>query len=85
MPEAPSWQFKQVKRVPDRDATAEKTILTGRLFTGRRGGTIEDGFVRFENGRITESGPPNQLAANGGWFARFMRSADSVESADLRA
>ena len=29
----------------------------------------------IEDGRVTEQGPPGELAANGGWFARFMRSA----------
>lgn len=65
MPEAPSWQFKQVKRVPDRDSTPAKTILTGRVFTGRRGGTIEDGFVRFEDGRITGVGASADLGSGG--------------------
>ena len=29
----------------------------------------------IEDGRVTEQGPPAELAANGGWFGRFMRSA----------
>jgi ABC-type multidrug transport system fused ATPase/permease subunit len=29
----------------------------------------------IEDGRVTEQGPPSELAANGGWFGRFMRSA----------
>jgi ABC-type multidrug transport system fused ATPase/permease subunit len=29
----------------------------------------------IEDGRVTEQGPPGELAANGGWFGRFMRSA----------
>jgi ABC-type multidrug transport system fused ATPase/permease subunit len=28
----------------------------------------------LEDGRVTEQGPPAELAANGGWFGRFMRS-----------
>ena len=63
MPEAPAWQFKTVKRVPDRRALPAATLLTGRVFTGRRGGTIEEGFVRFENGRITRVGPASELGS----------------------
>jgi ATP-binding cassette, subfamily B, bacterial len=29
----------------------------------------------IEDGRVTEQGPPGELAGNGGWFGRFMRSA----------
>ena len=36
----------------------------------------------IEDGRVTEQGPPAELAANGGWFARFMRSADALLSTD---
>ncbi len=32
----------------------------------------------IEDGRVTEQGPPDQLATNGGWFARFMRSAEGL-------
>jgi ABC-type multidrug transport system fused ATPase/permease subunit len=38
----------------------------------------------IEDGRVTEQGPPAELANNGGWFARFMRSAEQVETADER-
>jgi ABC-type multidrug transport system fused ATPase/permease subunit len=30
----------------------------------------------IEDGRVTEAGPPAQLVNNGGWFERFMRSAE---------
>jgi ABC-type multidrug transport system fused ATPase/permease subunit len=34
----------------------------------------------IEDGRVTEQGSPGELASNGGWFARFMRSAtEAVE------
>ncbi|MEO6435658.1 MAG: ABC transporter ATP-binding protein [Tepidisphaeraceae bacterium] len=38
----------------------------------------------IEDGRITEQGRPSELVANGGWFARFMRSTEQVETADER-
>jgi ABC-type multidrug transport system fused ATPase/permease subunit len=34
----------------------------------------------IEDGRVTEQGPPAQLAANGGWFGRFMRSGVEEEN-----
>jgi ABC-type multidrug transport system fused ATPase/permease subunit len=34
----------------------------------------------IEDGRVTEQGPPADLANNGGWFARFMRSAENAMS-----
>ncbi len=36
----------------------------------------------IEDGRVTEQGPPADLARAGGWFARFMRSADEAQPAD---
>ena len=38
----------------------------------------------IEDGRVTEQGAPAELASNGGWFARFLRSAEQVETADDR-
>ena len=38
----------------------------------------------IEDGRVTEQGSPEELARNGGWFARFMRSTEQVETADER-
>jgi ABC-type multidrug transport system fused ATPase/permease subunit len=32
----------------------------------------------IEAGRVTEQGSPQALKNNGGWFARFMRSAESA-------
>ena len=37
----------------------------------------------IEDGRVTEQGRPSELAANGGWFSRFMRSAEEVAGAAL--
>jgi ATP-binding cassette, subfamily B, bacterial len=36
----------------------------------------------IEDGRVTEQGRPSELATNGGWFARFMRSAEDAMSAN---
>jgi imidazolonepropionase-like amidohydrolase len=68
MPEAPAWQFKSVKRVPDRRPAPAKLTLRGRVFTGRLGGVIEDGFVRIEDGRIGGVGAASDLGsgADGG-------------------
>jgi imidazolonepropionase-like amidohydrolase len=63
MPEAPAWQFKTVKRVPDRRRGPAKLTLKGRVFTGLRGGTIEDGFVRVENGRLSAVGTAAELGS----------------------
>jgi imidazolonepropionase-like amidohydrolase len=62
MPEAAPWQFKEVKRVPDRHAHG-KVVLKGRVVTGEVGGVIEDGFVRLEDGRITGVGPVAELGS----------------------
>ena len=34
----------------------------------------------IEDGRVTEQGAPASLIGNGGWFARFMRSAEETLS-----
>jgi ABC-type multidrug transport system fused ATPase/permease subunit len=39
----------------------------------------------IEDGRVTEQGPPSELAGNGGWFARFMRSATEPAMANETA
>ena len=62
MPEAAPWQFKNVKRVPDKRAADSPVVLTGRVFTGVAGETIEDGYVRFENNLITAVGPRSEIA-----------------------
>jgi imidazolonepropionase-like amidohydrolase len=62
MPEAAAWQFKEVKRVPLRRPPDRQVMLRGRVFTGELGGTIEDGFVQIEDGRITHVGSTAELA-----------------------
>ena len=56
MPEAAAWQFKEVKRVPDRRAHDGPVVLKGRLFAGEIDGVIDDGFVRIEDGKIAAVG-----------------------------
>jgi imidazolonepropionase-like amidohydrolase len=63
MPEAPAWQFKSVKRVPGRRPVPAKLTLRGRVFTGRQGGGIEDGFVRIEDGRLSGVGRASELGS----------------------
>src|SRR5205814_10516000 len=35
----------------------------------------------IEDGRVTEQGPPSELAGNGGWVSRFLRSAEDAMAA----
>jgi imidazolonepropionase-like amidohydrolase len=65
MPEAAAWQFKEVKRVPDRRPRESKFVLSGRVWTGERGGLIEDGFVRIEDGKVTAVGRRSELGSGG--------------------
>jgi len=65
MPEAAAWQFKSPKRVPDRRPRPSKVLLKGRVFTGDEGGTIDDGFVLVEDGKITAVGPAAELGSGG--------------------
>ena len=65
MPEAAPWQFKNVKRVPDKRTADSPVVLTGRVFTGVAGETIDDGYVRFENNLITAVGPRSEIADKG--------------------
>jgi ABC-type multidrug transport system fused ATPase/permease subunit len=74
---------------PDSEAAiiaALDRLMTGRttVLTSHRPSLINqaDWVYVVENGRITEAGRPDQLAANGGWFGRFMRSTEQVEAAD---
>ena len=75
MPEAAAWQFKDVKRVPDRRPIDSKVIVKGRVFTGEPGGHIRDGFVRFESGRITAVGRSAELGS-GTDDARIIEAPD---------
>jgi len=67
---------------PDSEAAiiaALDRLMEGRttVLTSHRPSLINqaDYVYVIEDGRVTEQGPPAELAANGGWFGRFMRSA----------
>ena len=55
-------------------------LMAGRttVLTSHRPSLINQADVVYviEDGRVTEQGPPEELKKNGGWFARFMRSAE---------
>ena len=58
-------------------------LMAGRttVLTSHRPSLIHQADVVYvlEGGRVMESGPPSSLAANGSWFARFIRSAEGAE------
>jgi imidazolonepropionase-like amidohydrolase len=62
MPEAPAWRFKSVKRLPAPEA--QPVVLAGRVFTGRPGGLIPDGFVSLRGGRISAVGTRAEIPAD---------------------
>ena len=62
MPEAAAWQFKDVKRVPA-NVRPTRCVARGRVFTGDSDVTIDDGFVRIENGKITAVGAASDLGS----------------------
>ena len=39
----------------------------------------------IEDGRVTAEGSPSQLKENGGWFGRFMRSAEGAAPEEVDA
>jgi ABC-type multidrug transport system fused ATPase/permease subunit len=68
---------------PDSEAAivaALDRLMAGRttVLTSHRPSLINQADMVYviENGRVTEQGPPAELARNDGWFARFLRSAD---------
>ena len=56
---------------------ALKRLMNGRttVLTSHRPSLINAAELVYviENGRVSESGSPTELAKNGGWFARFAR------------
>jgi imidazolonepropionase-like amidohydrolase len=62
VPEAPAWQFKTVKRLPENGASGP-VVLTGKVFTGGPAGIIEDGFVRVADGKIDAVGAASELGS----------------------
>jgi len=74
---------------PDSEAAiiaALDRLMKGRttVLTSHRPSLINqaDSVCVIEGGRVTEAGDPAELRRNGGWFARFMRSAEGVELPD---
>ena len=70
---------------PDSEAAiiaALDRLMAGRttVLTSHRPSLINqaDYVYVIEDGRVTEQGPPANLAAGDGWFARFLRSADEA-------
>ena len=70
---------------PDSEAAiiaALDRLMQGRttVLTSHRPSLINqaDRVYVIEDGRVTEQGTPEELRSNGGWFARFMRSAEGV-------
>ena len=57
-------------------------LMAGRttVLTSHRPSLINQADVVYviEDGRVTEQGSPAELERNGGWFARFMRSAEEA-------
>lgn len=70
---------------PDSEATiiaALDRLMAGRttVLTSHRPSLINQADLVYviENGRVTEQGPPAELARHDGWFSRFMRSAEEA-------
>lgn len=70
---------------PDSEATiiaALDRLMAGRttVLTSHRPSLINQADLVYviENGRVTEQGPPAELARHEGWFSRFMRSAEEA-------
>ena len=75
---------------PDSEAAiigALDRLMTGRttVLTSHRPSLINQADVVYviEDGRVTEQGHPDALRHRGGWFEKFMRSADGVVSEDV--
>jgi ABC-type multidrug transport system fused ATPase/permease subunit len=70
---------------PDSEAAiiaALDRLMAGRttVLTSHRPSLIgqADGVFVIEDGRVTEQGPPAELARGSGWFSRFMRAAEEA-------
>ena len=71
MPEAPAWKFqKLLQNLAPIDPI--KAIVTGRVLTGVDDEIIEDGYVKMEDGVLTEVGR-NSDRSGGRWRVRFYR------------
>jgi ABC-type multidrug transport system fused ATPase/permease subunit len=74
---------------PDSEAAiiaALDRLMAGRttVLTSHRPSLVlqADYAYVLENGRVTELGRPEDLKANGGWFARFIRSGEGGVEAE---
>jgi ABC-type multidrug transport system fused ATPase/permease subunit len=74
---------------PDSEAAiiaALDRLMTGRttVLTSHRPSLINQADVVYviEEGRVTEQGRPDALRHNGGWFEKFMRSAEGAVELD---
>ena len=72
---------------PDSEATiiaALDRLMAGRttVLTSHRPSLVNQADLVYviEGGRVSESGPPAELAASGGWFSRFIRAGETPES-----
>jgi ATP-binding cassette subfamily B protein len=70
---------------PDNEAAivaALDRLMTGRttVLTSHRPSLVGQADIAYviEDGRVTDSGPPQELISRNAWFARFMRSSDDV-------
>ncbi len=62
MAEPPAWRYQKIIK-PMFDLPQEPTVLRGRVLTCVGDEAIEDGFVAFDEGRITSVGPASELGS----------------------
>lgn len=60
MPEQPAWRYQTLIK-PLVDISANHELLVGRILTCRGDEVIEDGFVEFADGKITDVGMAAEL------------------------
>lgn len=77
---------------PDSEAAiiaALDRLMAGRttVLTSHRPSLINQADVVYvvEDGRVSDQGTPQELIARGGWFARFMRSAEESDETQVNA
>jgi ABC-type multidrug transport system fused ATPase/permease subunit len=74
---------------PDSEAAiiaALDRLMAGRttVLTSHRPSLITQADMVYviEDGRVTDQGSPEDLRTRGGWFARFMRSAEGIDEVE---
>lgn len=65
MPEPAAWRYQKLIK-PMFDLPSEHQILRGRILTCRGNEVIEDGYVEFEDGKISTVGPLAELGSRAG-------------------